>query len=82
MVPKPRRKRGSGSLEDMKRALNVCVNYNLDVIEDNARDQELRQKACNCVVQATLAYARIVELYDVEREIRDLEQLTDSNGHR
>jgi hypothetical protein len=65
----------------MKRALNVCVNYNLDVIQDPERDHELRQKACNCVVQATLAYARIVELYEIETELQDLERMSNRNGH-
>jgi hypothetical protein len=78
---KRRKRRRSGSIGSLKSALWATITYNLDVIEDPECDHDLRQRACNCLVQASLAYAKIVELHDFEREVRDLEHLALSNGH-
>jgi hypothetical protein len=78
---RPKRRR-SGSIGSLKSALWATIIYNLDVIEDPERDHDLRQKACNCLVQAGLAYAKILELHDLEHQVEDLEQLAGMNGHR
>ena len=82
MAAKRRQRRRSGSLGSLKSALWATITYNLDVIEDAELDHELRQRACNSLTQASLAYAKIMELYDLEREVKALEHLTSGNGHR
>jgi hypothetical protein len=81
MSVQPRRRRRSGSLSALKSALWACIAYNLEVIDDKTLEHDLRQRACNSLTQAALAYSRIVELYDLEREVKALEQLSHSNGH-
>lgn len=81
MSAKSRRRRASGSLPALKQALWAVVRYNLDVIEDADLDHELRQKACNGLVQASLAYAKVMELYDLEHQVKALEHLASGNGH-
>jgi hypothetical protein len=80
-VAKRGKRRRSGSMGSLKAALWAVVTYNLDVIEDPERDHELRQKASNCLVQASLAYAKIVELYDLERDVSEMERLMPPNGN-
>jgi hypothetical protein len=81
MRANPRRRRRSGSLSALKSSIWACIEYNLGVIEDDELDHELRQRACNSLTQAALAFSKIVELYDLEREVKALEQLSTSNGH-
>jgi hypothetical protein len=81
-VAQQRKRRRSGSIGSLKAALWATITYNLDVIEDDERDHELRQKACNSLTQSALAYTKIVELYDLEREVKALEALTPRNGHQ
>jgi hypothetical protein len=69
MSGKRRQRRRSGSLGSLKSALWAVVLYNLDVIEDDYAEHELRQKACNALTQAALAYAKVTELYEVERKV-------------
>jgi hypothetical protein len=38
-------------------------------------------KGATTLVQAALAYARVVELHGLEREVKELEQLALRNGH-
>jgi hypothetical protein len=81
MSAKPRQRRRSGSLGSLKSALWAVITYNLDVIEDAELDHELRQKACNSLVQASLAYARVIEQHDMEGQMKALERLAQGNGH-
>jgi hypothetical protein len=81
MRTNPRRRRGSGSLGELKAAIWTVIFYNRGVVEDDDLDHELRQRAGNALVQAALAYAKVMELYDLEREVKTLEQRTASNGH-
>jgi hypothetical protein len=81
MRGKSRRRGRRGSLGALKSALWACIEYNLDVLEDSKVDHELRQRACNSLTQAALAYAKVMELYDFEHEVKALEQLAPRNGH-
>jgi hypothetical protein len=81
MAAKPRRRRRSGSLGALKSAIWACIEYNLGVIDDDEQTHELRQRACNSLTQSALAYAKLIELYDFEREVRALEVLAPRNGH-
>jgi hypothetical protein len=81
MSATPRRRRGSGSLGQLKARLWAVIEYNVSLVEDDDADHELRLKGSTTLVQAALAYARVLELYDLEREVTELEQLTPRNGH-
>jgi hypothetical protein len=76
----PRRRRRSGSIGSLKSALWATIAYNLDVIEDAEQDHDLRQKASNCLVQASLAYSRVVEQHEMVRQMAHLEHLANGNG--
>jgi hypothetical protein len=81
MSAKPRRRRGSGSLGQLKGRLWAAIEYSTALLEDHTADHELRLKAANALIQSAQAYGRLVELYDLEREVKALEQLSTSNGH-
>jgi hypothetical protein len=81
MSAKARRRRRSGSLGALKSSIWACIEYNLGVIDDDEQDHELRQKACNSLTQSALAYSKILELYDLERQVKALEELAPRNGH-
>jgi hypothetical protein len=80
-VVRPRKRRRSGSTGSLKSALWAIITYNLDVIEDTGLDHEVRQKACHCLTQASLAWSRIVEQHDMARQMTRLERLAQGNGH-
>ena len=81
IVARAWKRRRSGSIGSLKSALWSTITYNLDVIEAPEHDHELRQRASNCLVQASLAYAKILELYDLTQEVKELEQLAPRHGH-
>ena len=76
-----RRRRRAGSLGALRSTLWACIEYNLACVEDHELDHDLRQKACNSLTQSALAYSKLVELYDLERQVKALEQLSPGNGH-
>jgi hypothetical protein len=78
---KRRKRRRSGSISSLKGALWATITYNLDVIEDDALEHELRQKACNSLTQAALAYSKVIELHDLEQQMQAFEHLAQGNGH-
>jgi hypothetical protein len=77
---KARRRRRSGSLADLKRALWAAICYNRDVLEDDTHAHELRQKASNALVQAGLAYVKITEVTDILPQLAALERAAERNG--
>jgi hypothetical protein len=79
-MAKPRQRRRSGSLGSLKSALWATITYNLDVIEDVTLEHDLRQRACNSLTQAALAFAKVVDLLEVQRRVADLE-VPVTNGH-
>jgi hypothetical protein len=81
MSAKPRRRRGSGTLGQLKARLWAVIEYNVGLVEDETADHELRLKGSTTLVQAALAYARVMELYDLEGQVKSLEQLAHRNGH-
>jgi hypothetical protein len=81
MEAKPRRRRGSGSLGQLKARLWAVIEYTVRLVEDEGTEHELRLKGSMSLIQATLAYARLVELHDLEHQVKALEQLAHSNGH-
>lgn len=81
MSGNPRRRRRAGSLGALKSSIWTCIEYNLGVIKDDALDHDLRQRACNSLTQSAVAYSKLMELYDLERQVKALEQLSAGNGH-
>jgi hypothetical protein len=81
-MAKPRRRRASGSLGSLKSAIWATISYNLDVVEDAALDHELKQRACNSLTQAALAYAKVMEIHEQSKAVEELDRLADGNGHR
>jgi hypothetical protein len=53
----------------------------VEFVEDAAQDIEVRMRASTAAVQAGLAFARTVELYDLAREVKAMEALAQGNGH-
>jgi hypothetical protein len=66
----------------LKKALWATISYNLDVVEDAELDHELKQRACNSLTQAALAYAKVIETHEQQRAVEELNHLADGNGHR
>jgi hypothetical protein len=79
MRAKPQRRRQRGSLVATQKALWAVIQYNLDVIEHHDLDHDIKQRASTSLVQAALAWARLAELCDLEKQMQSYEQLT--NGH-
>jgi hypothetical protein len=82
MSEQPRRRRGGGTLGQLKSRLWTAIEYNVRLVDDEDVDHELRLKGSNALVQASLAYCRVVEVYDLEREVKRLEELPVRNGHQ
>ena len=80
-MAKPRKRRRSGSIGSLKAALWAAVCYNLDVIEDLSLEHEVKQRACNALTQASLAYSKLVELHELQTHMATLEHLAHGNGH-
>jgi hypothetical protein len=79
MSTSPRRRRGSGSLGQLKGRLWAVIEYSTRLVEDEERSPVLRLKASTALVQAALAYARLVESSDHETRIARLE--AERNSH-
>jgi len=59
----------------------AVLEYTVNLVEDDTADHETRLKGATTLVQAALAYARVMELHEMERQMRALETLADGNGH-
>ena len=75
MSANPRRRRRAGSLGVLKASLWAVIEYDLGLVEDDFVDHELRQKAANGLIQASLAYAKLLEQYDLAHEVQSLREL-------
>jgi hypothetical protein len=81
MALNARRRRPKGSLGELQRGLWSVFLRNVEFVEDAAQDIEVRMRASTAAVQAGLAFARTIELYDLDRDVKALEQLSTRNGH-
>jgi hypothetical protein len=68
-----RHRRSSGSLRHLKHYLWAVVTYNLEVLEDQEHGHDLRQKAGNALVQASMAYMKVSEQVDILTRLERLE---------
>jgi hypothetical protein len=77
-----RHRRSSGSLRHLKHYLWAVVSYNLEVLEDPEHAHDLRQKAGNALVQASMAYLKVSETTDILTRLEQLERAAaERNGH-
>jgi hypothetical protein len=77
----PRRRRGSGSLGQLKARLWAVIEYAVTLVETETEDHETRLKGATVLVQGALAYGRIVELHVLEGEVEQLKQRIAGNGY-
>jgi hypothetical protein len=76
-----RHRRSSGSLRHLKHYLWAVVTYNLEVLEDQEHGHDLRQKAGNALVQASMAYVKVSEATDILTRLEQLErEVSERNG--
>jgi hypothetical protein len=81
MSATPRRRRRAGSLGALKSRLWASIEYLVNVIDDETQLHEDRRASCNALTQSTLAYCRVMELYELEQGMQHLEHLATGNGH-
>ena len=82
MRANPRRRRGTGSLGQLKARLWAVLEYTASLVEDASADHDTRLKGATTLVQAALAYSRVLEQHDLQRQMGHLEHLAQGNGHR
>ena len=70
---KRRRIRKVGSLEDARRKLWQAVTCAEDVLLDDESDNVTALKAVHAITQATTAYAKLVEVGELEARLAELE---------
>jgi hypothetical protein len=75
MPSNPCRRRGSGSLGQLKARLWLVVELCTDTIEDPSSSLDGRFRASHCLVQAAGAYTKLVEAADLEKRICALEAM-------
>jgi hypothetical protein len=81
MAASPRRRRTILTLGQLKGRLSAGIEYATKLLEDETADHDLRLRGFTALIQATATYAKIIELYDLEQEVKAIEQLTTRNGH-
>lgn len=81
MAVSPRCKRPNGSLAALKRGLWSVFLRNVEFVEDDTQDIEVRMRASTAAVQAGLAYGRVIEQLEMQQQMAHLEHLASSNGH-
>jgi hypothetical protein len=80
---KPRQRRGTGTLGQLKGRLWAVIEYSTRLVEDEIMPHELRLKSCHALTQAAMAYCKITEQTELEARIQALERAaTERNGHR
>jgi hypothetical protein len=81
MAASPRRRRTILTLGQLKGRLSAGIEYATKLLEDETADHDLRLRGLTALIQASATYARLVELYDLEREVSQIEHLTPRNGN-
>jgi hypothetical protein len=79
MPAKPRRRRGSGSLGQLKARLWAVIEYSVALVDDETVDHELRLKGATALVQAALAYSRVLESHSLESRLAALEAVAEGD---
>jgi hypothetical protein len=74
MVAKPRRRRASGDLRQLKVEVWACIRYLADTIENESLAQELRLRACSAMAANAGVYRQLIEASDLDARMTTLEQ--------
>jgi hypothetical protein len=82
MHANPRRRRGTGSLGQLKARVWAVLEYTVSLVEDEFADHDTRLKGATTLVQAALAYAKVMELHALSQDMAKYEKVVGSNGHR
>jgi hypothetical protein len=80
-VASPRRRRTVLTLGQLKGRMSAGIEYATKLLEDETLDHDLRLRALNSQVQACLAYYKLIEASEFERELDSLEAVSARNGH-
>jgi hypothetical protein len=76
-VARPRRRRGSGSLGQLKARLWAVIEYTSALVEDGEPlPHDLRLRACNSLTQAAATYYKILEGAELQARVEALENRT------
>ena len=79
---KRRRIRKLGTLEDMRRKLWQAVTAAEDVLLDDESDNVMVLRAVHAITQASGAYAKLIEVGELEGRLAELEKSLESRaGH-
>jgi hypothetical protein len=81
MSVRPRRRRASLTLNQLKARMTARIEYATQLVEDPEADHELRLRGLMALVQAAATYAKLIELHELERHMCDLEQAMNGHGH-
>ena len=84
MAASPRKRRPMLSMADLKRRLSAGIEYATKLLEDEEADHDLRLRGFTALIQAAATYTKVIELYEVERDVQALQRLSDPhrNGHQ
>jgi hypothetical protein len=80
MPATPKKRRQKGSLRALQRGLYTIFQRHLEFVEESD-DVEVCTKSATVAVQVALAYMRVCELTDIERDMQGYEHLAEGNGH-
>lgn len=81
MAASPQRRRSKGSLGALKAGLFSVFLRNVEFVEDETQEMDVRLRASTAAVQAGLAWGRLMEEHDLAQELADLKHLAQGNGH-
>jgi hypothetical protein len=79
-VASPRRRRPILTLGQLKGRLSAGIEYATKLLEDESADHDLRLRGLNALTQAAMVYGRVIELYELQREVDELHQMVQGNG--
>jgi hypothetical protein len=62
-------------------SMHATLVRNVEFVEDEEQPIEIRLQASTAAVQAGLAFSKVIEQHDLQREMAELEWLAKGNGH-
>jgi hypothetical protein len=77
----PRKYKGFGTIAGVKRVLWQILQRVSERLTDETADDESQRSWANTGIQAAMAYSKLHEAYELERDVKALERLASGNGH-
>ena len=81
MAAKPRKRRDSGDICQLRVELWAGVRVAAALVDDPESSPELKLRAVSALATAASVYAKLLELVEYEDRLRALETLSTSNGY-